>query len=140
MGDVFTKIFNESINAFNRGGVYRLGESNLNITSGATHVMKGSDLAQYFMVEPLIDALTEHLPKPIAKQVFKEVCQGIGSRVESYYYKDEAQNTLDTVIAHNQTKLKQLGIPKEQWKEFGGAWYEDVCAERDRKNAKMEKH
>ena len=139
MGDVFTKIFNETINAFNQGGVKRLGESNLNITAGATHVMKGIDLAQYFMVEPLIDALTDHLSKPVAKQVFKQVCQGIGSRVESYYYKDEAQNTLDTVIAHNQTKLKQLGIPKEQWKEYGGAWYEDVCNERDRKNAKMGK-
>ena len=31
MADVLTKIYNESINAFNRGGVYRLGESNLNI-------------------------------------------------------------------------------------------------------------
>jgi hypothetical protein len=131
MGDVFTKVFNETINAFNRGGVYRLGESNLNIISGAQQVMKGIDIAQYFMVEPLIDALLENLPKPVAKQVFKEVCAGIGNRVENYYYKDEAQNTLDTVIAHNQTKLKQLGIPKEQWREFGGAWYEDVKKERE---------
>ena len=124
--DVFTKIFNETCNAFNRGAVYRLGESNLNIIAGAKQVMKGMDIAQYFMVEPLIDALLEHLPKPIAKQVFKEVCAGIGSRVEAYYYKDEAQNVLDTAIAHNQTKLKKLGIPKEQWKEFGGEWYEKV--------------
>lgn len=124
MADVFTKVFNETINAFNRGGVYRLGESNLNIVAGAQHVMKGIDLGQYFMVEPLIDALLEHLPKPVAKQVFKEVCEGIGSRVESYYYKDEAENTLDTVIAHNQTKLKKLGIPKEQWRNFGGEWPE----------------
>lgn len=122
MGDVFTKVFNETINAFNRGGVYRFGESNLNIISGAQQVMKGIDLGQYFMVEPLIDALLEHLPKPAAKQVFKEVCEGIGNRVEAYYYKDEAENTLDTVIAHNQTKLKQLGIPKERWRDFGGEW------------------
>lgn len=136
MADVLTKIYNESINAFNRGGVYRLGESNLNITAGATHVMKGIDLAQYFMVEPLIDALTDHLPKPVAKQVFKEVCQGIGSRVQSYYFKDEADNVLTVVIGHNQTKLKQLGIPKEQWKDYGGAWYEDVCDERKERWAK----
>ncbi len=122
MGDVFTKVFNETINAFNRGGVYRLGESNLNIISGAQQVMKGIDLGQYFMVEPLIDALLEALPKPVAKQVFKKVCEGIGSRVEAYYYKDEAENTLDTVISHNQTKLKQLGIPKERWRDFGGEW------------------
>lgn len=134
MSDPFTKIFNETINAFNRGGVYRLGEANLNITAGATHVMKGIDIAQYFMVEPLIDELLEVLPKAVAKQVFKNVCQGIGSRVEAYYYKDEAQNTLDTVIAHNQTKLKLLGIPKEQWRDFGGDWYENVIEERKNKN------
>lgn len=132
MGDVFTKIFNETINAFNQGGVKRLGESNLNITAGAYHVMKGMDIAQYFMVEPLIDALLEHLPKPAAKQVFKDVCAGIGSRVEHYYYKDEAQNTLDTAIAHNQTKLKMLGIPKEQWRDYGGEWYEKVKEEHDK--------
>ena len=126
MGDVFTKIYNETCQAFNKGAVKRIGESNLNITSGAYHVMKGMDLAQYFMVEPLIDALLEHLPKPAAKQVFKEVCAGIGAQVEKYYYKDEAQNVLDTAIAHNQTKLKMLGIPKEQWREFGGEWYENV--------------
>ncbi len=133
MGDVFTKIYNETINAFNRGAVYRLGESNLNIISGASQVMKGMDLAQYFMVEPLIDALTDYLPKPIAKKVFKQVCAGIGSRIEAYYYKDEADNVLTVVIGHNQTKLKQLGIPKEQWKDFGGAWYEDVQKERENK-------
>lgn len=133
MGDPFTKIFNETINAFNRGGVYRLGESNLNIISGAQQVMKGIDIAQYFMVEPLIFELLEVLPKPVAKEVFKKVCAGIGSRVEQYYYKDEAQNTLDTVIAHNQTMLKKLGIPKEQWREFGGAWYEDIQKERENK-------
>ena len=137
MGDPFTKIFNETINAFNRGGVYRLGESNLNITAGATHVMKGIDLAQYFMVEPLIDELLEVLPKPIAKKVFKNVCAGIGSRIEAYYFKDEAQNTLDTCIAHNQTKLKQLGIPENQWRDFGGAWYEDIAKERKKKNEKI---
>jgi hypothetical protein len=130
LGDVFTKVFNETINAFNRGGVYRLGESNLNIISGAQQVMKGIDLGQYFMVEPLIDALLEHLPKPAAKQVFKEVCEGIGSRVEAYYYKDEAENTLDTVIAHNQTKLKQLGIPKERWRDFGGEWPDRLKEEK----------
>lgn len=126
MGDVFTKIYNETLNAFNQGGVKRLGESNLNITAGAYHVMKGMDIAQYFMVEPLIDALLEHLPKPAAKQVFKDVCAGIGSQVEKYYYKDEAQNVLDTAIAHNRRKLEKLGIPKEQWREFGGEWYENV--------------
>lgn len=125
MGDVFTKIYNETINAFNRGGVYRLGESNLNIISGAQHVMKGMDIAQYFMVEPLIRALLEYLPKPTAKKVFKEVCEGIGYRIENYYYKDEAENTLDTAIAHNQTMLKKIGIPREQWREFGGEWPEE---------------
>lgn len=139
MGDPFTKIFNETVNAFNRGGVYRLGEANLNITAGATHVMKGIDIAQYFMVEPLIDELLEVLPKPVAKQVFKNVCAGIGSRIQAYYFKDEAQNTLDTVISHNQTKLKQLGIPKEQWRDFGGAWYEDIAKERKKKNDESSK-
>ena len=140
MGDPFTKIFNETVNAFNRGGVYRLGEANLNITAGATHVMKGIDIAQYFMVEPLIDELLEVLPKPVAKQVFKNVCSGIGSRIQAYYFKDEAQNTLDTVISHNQTKLKQLGIPKEQWRDFGGAWYEDIAKERKKKNDESSKN
>ena len=139
MGDPFTKIFNETVNAFNRGGVYRLGEANLNITAGAPHVMKGIDLAQYFMVEPLIDELLEVLPKPVANQVFKNVCSGIGSRIQAYYFKDEAQNTLDTVISHNQTKLKQLGIPKDQWRDFGGAWYEDIAKERKKKNDESSK-
>ena len=132
MADVFTKIYNESINAFNRGNK-RLGESNLNITSGAYHTMKGIDIAQYFMVEPLIDVLTDYLPKPIAKEAFKKICERIGSQVERYYYKDEEQNVLDTAIAHNQTKLKMLGIPKEQWREFGGEWYEEVIKEREMK-------
>lgn len=122
MGDVFSKIYQETCNAFNRGATFRKAECELNIVAGATHTMKGIDLAQYFMVEPLIDALLEHLPKPVAKQVFKDVCAGIGSRIEAYYYKDEAENTLDTVIAHNQTKLKTLGIPKDRWRDFGGEW------------------
>lgn len=124
MTDVFEKIFNESINAFNKGGVYRLGESNLNIKAGAVHTLKGMDLAQYFMVEPLVAALLEALPKPTAKKVFKEVCSGIGSRIEAYYYKDEAENVLDTVISHNREALRKLGIPREQWRDFGGEWPE----------------
>ena len=132
MSDPFTKIFNETVNAFNRGGIYRPAETNLNIISGAQQVMKGIDIAQYFMVEPLIDSLLENLPKPVAKEVFKKVCVGIGSRVEAYYHKDEAKNVLDTVIAHNQTKLTKLGIPKEQWKAYGGEWYEKVLEEREK--------
>ena len=134
MDDVFSKLLNETVQDFGNIGIKRPTESNLSVIAGAKQVLKGMDIAQYFMVEPLIDALLEHLPKPAAKQVFKEVCEGIGSRIEQYYYKDEAQNTLDTAIAHNQTKLKMLGIPKEQWKNFGGAWYEDV--EADRKKGK----
>ena len=47
-----TKIYNETCNAFYKGAVFKLGESNLNITAGAYNVMKGMDIAQYFMVEP----------------------------------------------------------------------------------------
>lgn len=67
----------------------------------------------------------------LPKKFLKKVCVGIGSRVEAYYHKDEAQNVLDTVIAHNQTKLAKLGIPKEQWKAYGGEWYEKVLEERE---------
>ena len=125
-----TKIYNETCNAFYKGAVFKLGESNLNITAGAYNVMKGMDIAQYFMVEPLIDALLDHLPKPVAKEVFKEICTEIGSRVCAYYQKNEAENTLDTAIAHNRRKLDKLGIPKDQWKDFGGEWYEKVDKRR----------
>ena len=122
MDDIYTKLYQQTCHAFGEAGTKRLAECKLNIEASATHTLKGMDLAQYFLVAPLIDALLEHLPKPVAKEVFKKACKGIGDTAEEYFYgnKNEKENVFDVVLARNRAKLRELGIPKEQFKEYGG--------------------
>ena len=122
MADIYTKLYQQTCHAFGEAGTKRLAECKLNIEASATHTLKGMDLAQYFLVAPLIDALLEHLPKPVAKEVFKKACKGIGEQAEEYFYgnKNEKENVFDVVLARNRAKLRELGIPKEQFKDYGG--------------------
>lgn len=122
MADIYSKLYQQTCHAFGEAGTKRLAECKLNIEASATHTLKGMDLAQYFLVAPLIDALLEHLPKPIAKEVFKKACKGIGEQAEEYFYgnKNEKENVFDVVLARNRAKLREIGIPEAQFKEYGG--------------------
>lgn len=122
MADIYTKLYQQTCHAFGEAGTKRLAECKLNIEASATHTLKGMDLAQYFLVAPLIDALLEHLPKPIAKEVFKKACKGIGEQAEEYFYgnRNEKENVFDVVLARNRAKLREIGIPETQFKEYGG--------------------
>lgn len=113
------KIYTETLDAFNQHVVKRPTESDFSIQSSAIHILKGIDIAQYFMVEPLIDTLTDYLPKPIAKEAFKKICVGIQANTEQYLQDKES---LDVAIYHNRNKLQQIGIPEEQWGDYGGKY------------------
>ena len=115
--ELLDRVFKETVGAFNKYAVKKPTESDFSIQSAAVHTLKGIDLAEIFMVEPLIDTLTDYLPKDIAKQAFKDVCQRIQAKID-LYLKDK--ENLDVAISHNQTKLKQIGIPKQTWGEYGG--------------------
>ena len=80
MADIYTKLYQQTCHAFGEAGTKRLAECKLNIEASATHTLKGMDLAQYFLVAPLIDALLEHLPKPVAKEVFKRLAKALETR------------------------------------------------------------
>lgn len=116
------KIYTDTITAFNQHVVKRPTESDFSIQSSGMHILKGIDIAQYFMVEPLIDALTDYLPKPIAKEAFKKICHGIQANTDKYL---EDKENLDVAIYHNRNKLKQIGIPEEQWGDYGGGYPND---------------
>ena len=115
--ELLDRAFKETVGAFNKYAVKKPTESDFSIQSAAFHTLKGIDLAEIFMVEPLIDTLTDYLPKDIAKQAFKDVCQRIQAKID-LYLKDK--ENLDVAISHNQTKLKQIGIPKNNWGKYGG--------------------
>ena len=120
--NIYEKILNESVSAFNKNIIKRPTESDFNIISGAMHRIEGIKYGKCFMVEPLLASLLEHLPKPVAKEVFKEVLDGVNARIESYCEKNEAENTVDVAISHNRRMLREVGIPKEHWKKYGGEW------------------
>lgn len=115
--ELLDRVFKETVGAFNKYAVKKPTESDFSIQSAAFHTLKGIDLAEIFMVEPLIDTLTDYLPKDIAKQAFKDVCQRIQAKIDLYI---EDKENLDVAISHNQTKLKQIGIPKNNWGKYGG--------------------
>ena len=104
MADIYTKLYQQTCHAFGEAGTKRLAECKLNIEA------------------PLIDALLEHLPKPVAKEVFKKACKGIGDTAAEYFYgyENEKENVFDVVLSRNRAKLREIGIPKEQFKEYGG--------------------
>lgn len=120
--ELLDKVYKETVGAFNKYAVKKPTESDFSIQSAALHTIKGIDLAEIFIVEPLIDTLTDYLPKDIAKQAFKDACKRIEANVTAYI---EDKENLDVAISHNQTKLKQLGIPKEKWGEYGGEFLND---------------
>lgn len=111
------RIYQETVGAFNKYAVKKPTESDFSIQSAAFHTLKGIDLAEIFMVEPLIDTLTDYLPKDVAKQAFKDACQRIQTKIDLYI---EDKENLDVAISHNRAKLKQIGIPKNNWGEYGG--------------------
>lgn len=118
------KIYQESCNAFNKYAVKSPTKSDFEVKASVVHMMTGIDVAQYFMVEPLIYALLEHLPKKQAKEVFKTVCDSISDAVDEFLKEGEADNVLSTRISHNRTALKEIGVSKEQWKKYGGEFYD----------------
>ena len=120
--ELLDRIYQETVGAFNKYAVKKPTESDFSIQSAAFHTLKGIDQAEIFMVEPLIDTLTDYLPKDIAKQAFKDACKRSEANVTAYI---EDKENLDVAISHNQTKLKQLGIPKEKWGEYGGEFLND---------------
>ena len=127
MPDIYTKLYQQTCKAFGEAGIKRLAECKLNIEAGAIDTLKGMDLAQYFLVAPLIDALLDYLPKPIAKEVFKRACKGIGDQASEYFFSDkyEKENIIDSVVCTNRRKLRELGIPENQFKNYGGAFVEN---------------
>ena len=120
--ELLDRIYQETVGAFNKYAVKKPTESDISIQSAAFHTLKGIDLAEIFMVEPLIDTLTDYLPKDIAKQAFKDACQRIQAKIDLYI---EDKENLDVAISHNQTKLKQIGIPRQKWGEYGGEFSND---------------
>lgn len=127
MNKTLEDLYNATIEDFGkvdvRGGFAR---SNGEIVAGAQKVISGLNIAQYLMVEPLIDELTEVLPKPIAKKVFEKICLGIGTSIEKFYKPGEANNVLETAVHHNREKLAKLGIPERNFRKYGGEWPEEV--------------
>lgn len=120
--ELLDRIYQETVEAFNKYAVKKPTESDFSIQSASHHTLKGIDMAQYMMVQPIIDTLTDYLPKDKAKEAFKIACQRIQTNVELYLYDKE---NFDQIIYHNRIKLKQIGIPEKQWKEYGGAYLDD---------------
>ena len=122
MNKTLEDLYNTTIKDFGTIGVSKIAESNAEIVAGAQKVITGINVAQYFMVEPIITELLEVLPKPIAKEVFENICKGIGTNIEKFYKPGEANNALDTAIYHNREILRKLGIPERNFHKYGAEY------------------
>lgn len=123
MNKTLEELYNATLNDFGniniRGG---FAKNNGEIVAGARKVITGINVAQYFMVEPIISELLEVLPKPVAKEVFEKICKGIGTNIEKFYKPGEANNSLDTAIYHNREILRKLGIPERNFRKYGAEY------------------
>ena len=126
MNKTLEDLYNTTIKDFGTIGVSKIAESNAEIVAGAQKVITGINVAQYFMVEPIITELLEVLPKPIAKEVFENICKGIGTNIEKFYKPGEANNALDTAIYHNREILRKLGIPERNFHKYGAKYPEEI--------------
>lgn len=123
------KVQRESIHAFDRYAKTKTAEISLAGRARAMHVLSGMDIAEYFMVEPLIDGLLAYLPKKEAKEVFRHVVEILADRINEYFLSGEEQNSIDVAVAHNRRKLRELGIPEEKIPFYGGRFYDIILAE-----------
>lgn len=126
MNKVLEDLYNTVVNDFGTVGTLKPTESNGRIVAGARQVITGINVAQYLMVEPMIDELLEVLPKPVAKETFEKICEGIGNRIAAFYEPGEANEVLEVCVHHNREKLAKLGIPKKNFAKFGGEWPEEI--------------
>lgn len=126
MNRVLEDLFNTTVRDFGREGIFKTTENNGRIVAGARKVITGINVAQYFMVEPLVDELLRVLPKPEAKKAFINICMGIGNSIGKFYEPGEANNALEVAVHHNREKLRKLGIPERNFGKYGGEWPEEV--------------
>lgn len=126
MNKTLEELYNTTIKDFGTVNISGFTKSNSEIIAGARKVIVGINVAQYFMVEPIIDELLEVLPKPIAKEVFENICKRIGRSIENFYEPGEANNVLETAVHHNREKLAKLGIPERNFGKYGAEWPEEV--------------
>ena len=77
MNKKLEELYNATIRDFGNVNISEgFAKSNGEIVAGAQKVITGINVAQYFMVEPIITELLEVLPKPAAKEVFEKNLQG----------------------------------------------------------------
>jgi hypothetical protein len=126
MNKKLEELYNATIADFGKVNISEgFAKSNGEIVAGAQKVITGINVAQYFMVEPIISELLEVLPKPIAKEVFEKICTGIGTNIEKFYKPNEANNALGTAIYHNREILRKLGIPERNFRKYGAEYPEE---------------
>lgn len=126
MNKILEDIYNATLKDFGNINIHDgFAKSNGEIVAGAKKVITGINIAQYFMVEPIITELLEVLPKPIAKEVFEKICKGIGTNIEKFYRPNEANNALGTAIFHNREILRRLGIPERNFRKYGAEYPEE---------------
>lgn len=126
MNKTLEELFNATVKDFGTVNITGgFAKSNGEIVAGAQKVITGINIAQYFMVEPIITELLEVLPKPAAKEVFEKICKGIGTNIEKFYKPGEANNALDTAIYHNREILRRLGIPERNFRKYGAEYPEE---------------
>ena len=126
MNKTLEELFNATVKDFGMVNITSgFAKSNGEIVAGAQKVITGINVAQYFMVEPIITELLEVLPKPAAKEVFEKICKGIGTNIEKFYKPGEANNALDTAIYHNREILRRLGIPERNFRKYGAEYPEE---------------
>lgn len=129
-GDLMNKtiedLFKMTLDDFGTTGIIRVTENNAKIVAGGSKVIVGINVAQYFMVEPIINELLEILPKPKAREAFERICRCIGASIGEFYKPGEANNVLDTAVYHNRRLLEKLGIPPEKYAKYGGEWPEEL--------------
>lgn len=126
MNKKLEELYNATIADFGKVNISEgFAKSNGEIVAGAQKVITGINVAQYFMVEPIITELLEVLPKPIAKEVFEKICTGIGTNIEKFYKPNEANNALGTAIYHNREILRKLGIPERNFRKYGAEYPEE---------------
>ena len=126
MNKKLEELYNATIADFGKVNVSEgFAKSNGEIVAGAQKVITGINVAQYFMVKPIITELLEVLQKPIAKEVFEKICTGIGTNIEKFYKPNEANNALGTAIYHNREILRKLGIPERNFRKYGAEYPEE---------------
>ena len=126
MNKTLEEIFNATLKDFGTTNISGgFAKNNGEIIAGAKKVITGINVAQYFMVEPIITELLEVLPKPTAKEVFEKICKGIGTNLEKFYKTGEANNALDTAIYHNREILRKIGIPERNFGRYGAEYPEE---------------